>query len=351
MLFRSSGPTNTYKPTVKPTQCPSNVPSREPTVSPSVHPTITPTVRPSAVPTATPSALPSVTLTVKPTRSPSARSTRLPSPHPTSKPTTVKTEAIAVSNGDEGNSSYDDRAYAIVGYSVLGLFGIWLLYYLRRWCSYELKGVQSDANRALYAASMDAKPKPRFPIFSFFVNLFITVKGVEVDFVPVENERTIVPSTVESSAAINAYSGVGAYMDGPAQFRDLEAYTPHSENVKVDVDMVRDDIELEESRIHPTGKIAVVAADVRDNSQAKTIPVSKREIASEEICEASNATRSSHTLLDGYVDKKNVIFLSQKSTHRSEYVSSRLSSDNSEQCSQSVSYSLPSSISDDEDWK
>ena len=187
---------------------------------------------------------------------------------------------------------------------------------------------------------MNAKPKPRFPIFSFLVNLFITVKGVEVDFVPIEKERTIVPSSTESTAAINVYSGVGAHMDGPTQ------------NVKVDVDMVRDDIELEESRIHPTGKIAVVGADVRDNSQAKIIPVSKREIASEVIiCDASNASRSSHTLIDGDVDKKNVIFLSQKSTHRSEYVSSRLSSDNSEQCSQSASYSLPSSISDDEDWK
>lgn len=116
----------------------------------------------------------------------------------------------------------------------MGLFGLWLLYYLRQWCSYKLEGVQSDANRALYAASMDAKPKPRFPIFSYIVSCFVTVKGVEVDFMPIKTEDTVrVPkrakderSNASSSNEYvegNVYSGVGAYMDGPAANRDLEA--------------------------------------------------------------------------------------------------------------------------------
>lgn len=126
-----------------------------------------------------------------------------------------------------------DPSNAIVGYVVAGLLGLWLLYCLRQWCSYRLTGVQSDANRALYAASMGAKPKPRFPIFSFLVSLFITVKPDEIDFVVMDNdhETAVVLKQVKTSSPTgsvsNTFSGVGAFVEGPtAAFRDLEANQP-----------------------------------------------------------------------------------------------------------------------------
>ena len=225
----SSGPTNTYKPTVKPTQRPSNSPSRGPTELPSKSPTAKPMVRPSAAPSVSPSAQPSATPTTKPTRCPTVRPTREPSTHPSIKlsiaPTGLPTRTSAVST----DPPTDDQAYTIVGYVVAGLFGLWLLYYLRQWCLSKLVGVQSDANLALYAASMDAKPKPRFPIFSFLVGLFVTIKAVEVDFVPVVEETTALrtkqrkKTTFKETVPNNVYTGVGANIEGPADFRNLVA--------------------------------------------------------------------------------------------------------------------------------
>lgn len=96
-----------------------------------------------------------------------------------------------------------------MGYVVAGLAGLWLLYILRRWCQYKLEGVQSDANRKVYAESMDAKPKPRFPICSYIISFFCTVEAVEIGFIPVVATDTL-------------YRGVGANVDGP----DLEANKP-----------------------------------------------------------------------------------------------------------------------------
>ena len=124
----------------------------------------------------------------------------------------------------------NDQAYAIFGYIVVGLFGLWFLYLLRQWCTHKLNGVQSDANRALYATSMEAKVQPRYPIFAYFVSCFITVKGVEVDFVPMKNDEEIKPVKIQHSKSTssaepvkNMYSGEGAFLDSPAGFEDLEA--------------------------------------------------------------------------------------------------------------------------------
>ena len=224
----SSGPTNTYKPTVKPTQLPSRVPSREPTRLPSVHPTVAPTVRPSALPSVVPTAQPSVLPTVRPTRCPSVGATRTPSVYPTCKPTATPTESVTVSKQINEMAGSNDQAYAILGYVVVGLFGAWFLYYLRHWCAYRLEGVQSDANRAVYAASMDAKPKPRFPIFAFFVSLFVTVQGVEVDFITIKDVGDTRPARKKENsptelATNGTFNGVGAFIDGLPQFKDLEA--------------------------------------------------------------------------------------------------------------------------------
>uniref|UniRef100_A0A7S3M2D3 Circumsporozoite protein n=1 Tax=Spumella elongata TaxID=89044 RepID=A0A7S3M2D3_9STRA len=206
----SSRPTNTYKPTVKPTQRPSAAPTR----APSRSPTMRPTAKPTTGPTVAPSAAPSVHRTLvpvaastrcpstKPTRSPTLRSSAIPTDGPSIAPTA---EVSTVQSKAPNNN----RAYLIVGYVVAGLAGLWLLYILRRWCQYKLEGVQSDANRKVYAESMDAKPKPRFPICSYIISFFCTVEAVEIGFIPVVATDTL-------------YSGVGANIDGP----DLEANKP-----------------------------------------------------------------------------------------------------------------------------
>ena len=210
----SSRPTNTYKPTVKPTVKPTQRPSAAPTRAPTRSPTMKPTAKPTAGPTVAPSAVPSAHRTVvpvaaptrcpstKPTRTPTLRSSAIPTDRPSIAPTA---EASTV----EAKAPNNNQAYLIVGYVVAGLAGLWLLYILRQYCSYMIDGVQSDANRKVYAESMDAKPKPRFPICSYIVSFFCTVEAVEIGFIPVVATDTL-------------YSGVGANIDGP----DLEANKP-----------------------------------------------------------------------------------------------------------------------------
>lgn len=59
---------------------------------------------------------------------------------------------------------------------------------------------------------------------------FFTVKGVELDFIEIDNNiSTDQGAEVAPSAELispSSYQGVGAYMDGPADFRDLEANAP-----------------------------------------------------------------------------------------------------------------------------
>ena len=221
----SSGPTNTYKPTAKPTQRPSNSPTRGPTESPSKHPTAKPMVRPSAAPSVSPSAQPSVTPTIKPTRHPTLYSTRVPSTLPTVKSSTAPTDVPTVSVGVKPKQPRVNHALTIIGYVVAGLSGLFLLYCLCRWCAYMLDGVQCDANRAQIAESMGTLPKPRSSIFSCIVRLFVIIKPVRGNLVTGEEP----PEGFANKRAIKMqntlYSGVGANIEGPTGFRDLEGNT------------------------------------------------------------------------------------------------------------------------------
>ena len=221
----SSGPTNTYQPTVKPTQRPSVAPTGVPTLPPSSRPSDKPTAQPSTPPSVIPCAQKSLRPAAKPTRGPVGRPTRIPSAQQVIDPTTTPTEVPTVTKNNVVVPLYNDQAYAIVGYIVAALFGMWFLYYFRQWCSYKLEGVQSDANRTLYAASMDAKLKPKFPIATFLVSLFVTIEPAEVDFISVENIRVErrARDTPAGEYCDDRYHGVGASADGPSDFRDLEA--------------------------------------------------------------------------------------------------------------------------------
>lgn len=92
-----------------------------------------------------------------------------------------------------------------------------------------IDGVHSDANRAVYAASMGAKPKPRFPIVSYFVSLFVTIKGEEIGFDYIEKElKVTVPARlnkVDIESTSNTFRGVGAYIDSTV-LDDLECNNP-----------------------------------------------------------------------------------------------------------------------------
>lgn len=88
-----------------------------------------------------------------------------------------------------------------------------------------LNGVQCDANRAQIAESMGTLPKPRFPIFSCIVRRFVIIKPVRGNLVTGEEP----PAGFANKRAIKMqntlYSGVGANMEGPTGFRDLEGNT------------------------------------------------------------------------------------------------------------------------------
>eukprot|EP01032_Pedospumella_encystans_P009534 gene9534-11213_t len=213
---------------------------------------------------------------------------------------------------------------------------------------------------------MDAKPKPRFPIFAFFVSLFITVQGVEVDFVPIgidkyaRSPKRVVetaPTTVDANG--NIYCGLGAFIDGPSNFKDLEANKdnvadeiiqptkpiPGTVDFKTDPKQVTAlDRRRSDSELSSISSDASSVNDKSDASSAEDVTLSGESLLQRN---RSNSLLGS-TIIDADSIQSNIEG-EPVAANKSE-VPLQIASHDGSSGSDSIVYSFPSSNSGDGDW-
>lgn len=127
---------------------------------------------------------------------------------------------------------YKARESMMLGYAVVGLFGLWCLYQMYWWFQYKVSKVKRDKKRVRELIAQDLPGKQRYPIFSIAAGLCCTMDadGLIRDGNAGEKSAAVAtpPPTAIIDASHHTYTGQGAYMDGPANFVDLEANMQHS---------------------------------------------------------------------------------------------------------------------------
>ena len=107
------------------------------------------------------------------------------------------------------------------------LIGLWCLYQLYWWIQYKISKVKRDKKRVREMVAQDLPGKPRYPIFSATASLCfaMAIDGSEEEERVGQDSTAVAPASKVATADISngAYTGRGAYMDGPASFVDLEA--------------------------------------------------------------------------------------------------------------------------------
>lgn len=117
---------------------------------------------------------------------------------------------------------YRGRESTILGYAVAGLFSLWVLYQLCWWYLYKVGDVKKDKRRVEELIAQDLPGIPRYPIFSAIASLCFNMGNENAEDLVEEGESATVAVVLSANGA---YSGNGAYMNGPSDFVDLEANT------------------------------------------------------------------------------------------------------------------------------
>lgn len=124
---------------------------------------------------------------------------------------------------------FRERESLMFGQIASGVFVLWCLYHLYGWWQYKVRKVKLDKKRVKEMIAQDLPGKPRYPIFSAVAELFHVLDAEEENFVmPRVEEVTIAaievaPHNDDVVPTEHCYKEVGANIDGPENFVDLEA--------------------------------------------------------------------------------------------------------------------------------
>ncbi len=180
------------------------------------------------------------------------------------------------------------RESAILGYSVAALLGLGCLYQLYRWCLYKVRKVKEDKKRVNEMLAQGLPGKLRYPIFSATAGLCCAIDAGDMEENVSETPKAVpntVPTSEKAKTKRSTYTGLGANMDGPAIFIDLEANiqpnSNDSERKGTTVGKATTNIGAEESISDISGSTGDESAGESQSLSEETVIVSEESLCTE----------------------------------------------------------------------